>query len=408
MKGLLSVKRTRYETHKLSEDLEWFTVQSGGLVKGGTYLLGGQPGNGKSTLGIQIAADIAQANKKVLYILTEQGESEFAARAINVIKSIKPEAGNLILGNINACDSVPSIDALPDLFIRKILPKEGKYHETQLVVLDSVQGQGLAANATKKYEKLYEFGRQCQSMGITLILISHVTKKGELAGPKTLEHNVSCVMVLKKSMSYRSLYVVKNRYGREMLSPKPLIMDKKKGYLYPAKLSSVKTSIAKGLIPGEDQFLEIQASVSLPSYGNSGRVTAPGLPRDEVRQILYILSQIPNIELGDLDYRIQCRLPKSRKYKTNGSLALAMAIISSYLQKPIPPKNIYIGEIGLNMRLEKLEDADVEAMIERTEELGTHKFYLPEIGNKISGINVMPSGSLMDVIKATWPGLAIE
>jgi DNA repair protein RadA/Sms len=224
--GLLGIGTSEFEELALSDDLRWLAQRLGKFVKGGIYLIAGQPGIGKSTLGIQLAVDLARSGKKTLYILTEQSKEELAHRARLITSNWTPSDVTRSLPKIEPEDSVYDIETLPSFLSHQVIGPSGKYHGVDLVVLDSVQGHGLSAAATKKYRQVYEFCRQCKSAGITVLLVAHVTKRGDIAGPKDLEHNVDCVLVMRKAMSYRPLFVPKNRFGPAILKPVPLEMNR--------------------------------------------------------------------------------------------------------------------------------------------------------------------------------------
>jgi DNA repair protein RadA/Sms len=295
-----------------------------------------------------------------------------------------------------------------------VLSPSGKYHGVSLIVIDSVQGQGLAATATSKYRQVYEFCRQCKGAGITVLIVAHVTKRGEIAGPKDLEHNVDCVLVMRKAMVYRPMFVPKNRFGPAVLKPVPLEMDKVTTALKLAPHSSSVSTVARTFLGRDREYPEVQASVSLPSYGSRGKITAPGLPRREIEQLANCISQIPDLDIGDLDYTIHCRLPGERRYRSILGLPLAMALIASYLQKDIPGMHIYLGEIDLLRQVREVHEDVLLEMAESIQE-GEIKppvrIFLPPgsaeflRSNAPSRATVMACTRLEDAVYNTWPEL---
>jgi predicted ATP-dependent serine protease len=158
---------------------------------------------------------------------------------------------------------------------------------------------------------------------------------------------------------------------------------------------------------------EAQAAVSLPSYGSRGQITAPGLPRKEIEQLLNCISQIPDMDIGDLSYTIQCRLPGGRRYKRLLDLPLSMALIASYLQRDIPRHHLYIGELDLLRRIREVPDNIIQELwdaIEAGELSVPVRIFCPQesahlIREGAKGATVVACDRLEDAIYATWPDL---
>lgn len=411
--GLLGVGRAEFEEIPLSDSLTWLKNRIGRFVRGGIYLIAGQPGIGKSTLGIQLALDIGRAGIKSLYILTEQSKEELANRARLMTTNWTQDDSNKALGNFIPEETIYDIETLPSFLGHQVLNSTGKYHDVKLIVLDSVQGHGLASTATRKYRQIYEFCRQCKSNGITVLLVAHVTKGGDIAGPKDMEHNVDCVLVMRKAMVYRPLFVPKNRFGPAVLKPVPLEMDKISTALTLSPHSDSVSTVAKTFLARGGILPEVQASVALPTYGSRGRITAPGLPRKEIEQIANCISQIPDMDIGDLDYSIHCRLPGERRYRSVLGLPLAMALIASYIQKDIPAHHIYMGEIDLLRKVREVPDATVLELVEalKADEIARPvRLFLPAssaeyVRSEINDATVVACERLEDAVFNTWPEL---
>ena len=272
--GLLGVGRTELAELPLTDDLGWLRLRIGKFIKGGVYLLAGQPGIGKSTLAIQLALDLGRQGHKVLYILTEQSREELAQRARLIMTHWPSKNVDAALSQVQPEEGVYDIETLPSFLMHQIMSPSGKHHGTACIIVDSIQGQGLSSAATKKYRQLYEFSKQCKSAGITVVLVANVTKRGDIAGPKDLEHNVDCVLVMRKAMAFRPLFVPKNRFGPAVLKPVPLQMDKTSTALSLAPHSDAVSTVARSYLGRDVALPEVQAAVSLPSYGNRGRITA--------------------------------------------------------------------------------------------------------------------------------------
>jgi DNA repair protein RadA/Sms len=409
--GLLGVGSVEYAELSLSRELDWFRRRIEKLVAGGIYLVAGQPGIGKSTLGIQLALDLGRQGHKTLMILTEQSKEDLALRARRMSSAWPAADAKRALGCISPEDSIYDVENLPTFLAHQVLSAGGKYHGIKLIILDSVQGHGLASAATKKYRQVYEFCRQCKSAGVTVLLVAHVTKKGDIAGPKDLEHNVDCVLVMRKAMAYRPLFVPKNRFGPAVLKPIPLEMDRDTTALKLSPHSESVSSTARTFLGRDVGLAEAQASVALPSYGTRGRITAPGLPKKEIEQLTNCISQIPDMEIEDLDYAIHCRLPGEKRYRSLLGLPVCMALIASYIQKDIPAHHVYIGEIDLLRKVREVPDQiimDLWDLLAEGKLQTPLRLLCPPEGAKLlregmAGVTVVACDRLDDAVYHTWP-----
>jgi DNA repair protein RadA/Sms len=413
-KGLLSVDDHDYAELPLTDDLAWLRHRIEKLVEGGIYLLAGQPGIGKSTLSLQLALDLGRQGSRTLYILTEQSKSEIGKRA-RLLTARWPDAKDA-LSLVEADEDLLDIGNLPSFLAHHVLAKNGKYNGVRLIVVDSIQGYGLSAAATKQYKRIYEFCKQCKSAQITTLLVAHVTKKGEISGPKDLEHNVDCVLYMRKALVYRPLFVPKNRFGPAVLQPIPLQMDKDTTALRLSPHSESVSSVARSFLSRASGNTEAQAAVALPSYGTRGQITAPGLPRKEIEQILNCISQIPDMDIGDLSYTIQCRLPGEKRYRSLLNLPLAMALIASYLQRDIPQHHLYIGELDLLRRVREVPQnviLDLWDAIEAGELWTPIRIFCPTesaqfMRENTPGATVVSCDRLEDAIANTWPDIRLS
>ena len=414
--GLLAVQESEHPEIELSDSLSWLRQRIAKFVVGGIYLLAGQPGIGKSRLSTQIALDLGRRGLKTLYILTEQSKDDLAKVARQMTSDWPRRDANLAMSNVSPEEGLYDIENLPKFLAHKVMSPSGSYHGVKLIVVDSVQGHGLSASATRKYKELYEFCRECKNAGITVLLVAHVTKKGDVAGPKDMEHSVDCILVMRRAMIYRPMFVPKNRFGPAIFKPIPLEMDKNTTALKLSPHSDAVSSVARSYLGRRIGIVEAQASVALPAYGNRGKITAPGLPRREIEQLTTCISQLPEMQIEDLDYTIQCRLPGDKRYRALLGLPLCMALIASYIQKDIPSYHIYMGEIDL---LRKVREVPDEILIDLWEQLKDPtstvipkpaRIFCPResahlLQEEVEGATVIACDRLDDAVAMTWPEL---
>lgn len=416
--GLLAIKETEHPEIELSESLAWLRQRIAKFVVGGVYLLAGQPGIGKSRLSTQLALDLGRRGKKTLYVLTEQSQDDLAKVARQMTSDWPRKDADHAMRHVLPEESIYDIETLPSFLAHQVMSPSGKYHGVSLIVIDSVQGHGLSAGATRKYKQVYEFCRQCKTAGITVVLVAHVTKKGDVAGPKDMEHNVDCILVMRRAMIYRPMFVPKNRFGPAIFKPIPLEMDKTTTVLRLSPHSDSVSSVARSYLGRRIGIAEAQASVALPAYGNRGKITAPGLPRKEIEQLTTCISQLPEMQIEDLDYTIQCRLPGDKRYRGLLGLPLCMALIASYIQKDIPPYHLYLGEIDL---LRKVREVPDEIVIDLWEQLKDPtstliprpvRIFCPKesahlLQEEVEGATVVACDRLDDAVFSTWPELKV-
>ena len=166
----------------------------GGLVRGGIYLIAGKPGIGKTTLAVQILVDLAKRGIPVVYLTNEQSLADIAGVVDRTAKNLSANEMAAVRENLLCDDAVAEIKDLPDFLARRVLSEGQEYHGVRVLVYDSVQGRGLAATATQQYKSLYKFNDLAKNSGLCTLLIGHITKRGQVAGPKDLEHNIDAMI----------------------------------------------------------------------------------------------------------------------------------------------------------------------------------------------------------------------
>ena len=345
---LLATSMPAQQYLPLGKQLQFFQdIVGNHFIAGGRYLLSGPPGGGKSRLATQICLDLARQHIPTLSILTEEAPEQMKRRAQQMISDWDPVASSSALGNMYVDHNLLDVNTLPDFLTRHVLSHSGAYHNVKFIVLDSIQGQGLASSATKSYAKVLDFARICTDNGITTLLLCHQTKRGDMAGPKSLEHGVDASLCLRRIMRYSALTVRKNRYGPAPLPPQPLQFDPATIRLEPVPQWDPQPAMARTYAGPGTGLLEIQASVTIPGDGARGKTTAPGLPRKEIEQLVGCISQIENLDFTEVHFSLHCRLPGNGQYRSMFGLPLCMALIGSYLQLSVPQSHLYIGEIDL-------------------------------------------------------------
>jgi len=322
----------------------------GGLVRGGIYLLAGEPGIGKTTLAVQILVDLAKRGTPVVYITNEQSLADIATVVDRITRGLTPTEASAVKENLFCDDTVAEIKDLPDFLARRVLSEGQEYHGCRVLVYDSVQGRGLAAGATKQYQSLYKYNDLAKNAGLCSLLIGHITKRGQVAGPKDLEHNIDAMVYLRRAFRLRPLFVPKNRFGPAVFDPLVLTMDND-GRLSKAPHTTAQSSVVYGWSGVGESLTEAQATVSLPRYGSSAELNAPNLPRARVKQLMTTLSQLSDVDVSNLSYSINCFFPGRQPYAQELDLPLAVALLSSYLQRQVPPNTLFAGELDLTSRI---------------------------------------------------------
>lgn len=376
MPKLSEIAAERHGFMKLN-DLPWFAEATNhkGLAVGGIYLLSGPEGAGKTNLALQMAVDLACQGYKVLYLALEQSPADLKGRVENLIfphrraadldnseekhgfkeglkqakQVIQTETDEERIEEFFFIDSnINGMEALPDFLARQVLGQTGQYADVRLMVVDSIQALGTAPTSSKPYQRLFEFNRWAKDHRITVILVGHVTKGGAIAGPRSLAHNVDCVLYLRKAMRLRPLFVPKNRFGPERHEPLTLVVHQTHGCLEKSKHVRPRASLAFGYLPGSPgDLIEVQALVRLPKYGDKPGMKAPYLPRQKLTQLVSIVGGLEDIDISDLTFEINCAIPGGRPYFQTLDLPLAMSMLSSYFQRAIPIGTLFIGEVDL-------------------------------------------------------------
>jgi DNA repair protein RadA/Sms len=407
---LADVRQPRHELIEFSR-CPYINEVCGQVVAGEAVLVAGAPGSNKSTLTRQLGIDLALQGKGVLFILTEESPERLKAAVLKQTSEMSAADVRRALSNLHVETSIRDVLMLPNFLAQSVLSPTGAFHGVSMIVIDSIQGPGLSANDFDRWQALFQATTLTRAARVLTFLVCHVTKAGSIAGPKALEHAVDCTILIRKAYTRRQINVMKNRFGPETARPLQLALDPTTVTLLPCPHAETMTAVARGWLPGLG-ITEVQGAVTLPRPGTPARVVAPGLPRKEIDQYLSGICQISGFELADFDLSIQCRLPGERRYRNVLGLPLCMALASSYVQRPVPPNQIHLGEIDLMrqvrdvppMLLEELEMAIDAGDMPR----GVRIFCPPSAAAQLptgNDIEIVQCRRLDDAIFGTWPAL---
>ncbi|WP_026651984.1 DNA repair protein RadA [Butyrivibrio proteoclasticus] len=346
-------------------------VLGGGLVKGSLILVGGDPGIGKSTLLLQVAGNLSGDDKKVLYISGEESLKQIKLRA-NRIGEFKESLKFMCETNLGTIEEA-IIRSNPDVIIIDSI--QTMYNEA----VSSAPG-----SVSQVRESTSVLLRIAKSMNISIFIVGHVTKEGQVAGPRVLEHMVDTVLYFEgdRHASYRILRAVKNRFGStneigvfemeekglmEVSNPSEFMID---GRPHDASGSIVTCSV-EGTRP---ILIEIQALVCRSNFGIPRR-QANGTDYNRVNLLMAVLEKRIGLMLGDQDAYVN--LAGGMKIaEPSLDLGICLAIISSFKNKPISEDTIAFGEVGLSGEVRSVNMA--ESRVQEAQKLGFKVCIVPK------------------------------
>ncbi|PIU01976.1 DNA repair protein RadA [bacterium (Candidatus Torokbacteria) CG09_land_8_20_14_0_10_42_11] len=373
---------------------EFDRVLGGGIVSGSLILLGGEPGIGKSTLILQTAIKASQ-DKNTLYISGEESSAQVKLRA----ERLQLKLGKLaFLGERNLDIICATLEQTrPDLAI---------IDSIQTMYTEDLPGEaGSITQIRFATQKLMDVAKR---NNLPIFLIGHVTKEGNVAGPKTLEHLVDVVLYLEgeRYHSFRLLRGVKNRFGPtdetgvfEMTGHGLVEVKNPSGIFLEERKSGLAGSCVTVAISGMRPFLvEAQALCSTTIFGYPKRA-ASGIDFRRLELIIAVLTKRAKLRLGNQDIYVniaggfRCNEPAV-------DLAIALAIFSALTDKPLPPDLAALGEIGLSGELRRVNN--LEKRVKEAVNLGFRRIILPEA----SEMNNIKKDA--EIIRAATVGEAIE
>jgi len=322
---------------------EFKRVLGGGIVPGSLVLISGDPGIGKSTLLLQVAAGIAQQEKKVVYASGEESAYQTRIRADRL--GIKGE-GLYLLTETDLEAILQQMEA--------ISPGLGIIDSIQTVYLGGLEGA--PGSISQVRECTLRLMQWAKNSGVPLLISGHVTKEGAVAGPKVLEHIVDVVLHLEgESFStYRLLRGAKNRFGstnevgifemREMGLVE--IENPSQVFLSQRPQKAIGSAVAPSLEGTRPVLVEIQALTNITSFGLPRR-TANGIDLNRLLLIIAVLSRRAGLQLSNQDIMVNV-VGGLKVSEPSVDLAVALAIASSFSNREMDPKLIALGEIGLS------------------------------------------------------------
>jgi DNA repair protein RadA/Sms len=349
---------------------EFDRVLGGGIVIGSVVLLGGDPGIGKSTMMLQLAAQIK--DKVILYVTGEESEKQIKLRAERLNLDIPDSLLLLAETNLNVISDIIE-RASPDILI-----------------VDSIQTifrpefESSAGSVGQVRESTAQLHRLAKSKSIAMFLIGHVTKEGVIAGPKVIEHMVDAVLQFEgeRHYSFRVLRAIKNRFGStneigifemrdtglsEVKNPSELFLSERSSG---ASGSTVVASI-EGTRP---LLIEVQALVTPTNYGVPQRNTT-GFDYRRLGLLLAVLEKRIGVNLGQFDVFVNI-VGGIRIDEPAVDLGIALSILSSKQDVPVDSQTVIIGEIGLGGEVRTINQ--IERRMQEASKLGFKRLILPK------------------------------
>ncbi|PCH60957.1 MAG: DNA repair protein RadA [SAR86 cluster bacterium] len=370
-------------------------VLGGGLVPGSVILIGGNPGAGKSTLLLQVMCKLAQS-MDALYVTGEESLQQVGMRADRLGLPLK------------------NLKLLAETNVESIC-KAAAQHSPKLLVVDSIQvthsndvasAPGSVSQVRECAAYLIQYAKQTDTV---LFLVGHVTKEGNLAGPKVLEHMIDCFIMLESGSDtkYRILRGQKNRFGaiNELgvfaMTEKGLLEVKNPSAIFLARTEEEAAgSIVMVLWEGTRPLLvEIQALVDASQLGNPRRL-AVGLDQNRLAMLLAVLHRHGGLYMADQDVYVNV-VGGVKVSETGADLALLLAIVSSFKDRILPRDLVVFGEVGLAGEIRPVPSGQ-----ERLREAAKHGFKraIVPMGNKpksaIPGMEVIAVSKITQALEA--------
>ena len=375
---------------------EFDRVTGGGLVRGSVILVGGDPGIGKSTLLVQVAAAMARLKHRSIYISGEEA-----------VAQVRLRAERLALADA-------AVELASETSVEDIIATLSQGELPRIVVIDSIQtmwtnsvesAPGTVTQVRASAQALIRFAKRS---GACVILVGHVTKDGQIAGPRVVEHMVDAVMSFEGegSHQFRILRAVKNRFGptdeigvfemtglglREVQNPSELFLSER-------DLGSPGTAVFAGIEGTRPVLVEIQALVAPTSLGTPRRAVV-GWDPSRLSMVIAVLEAHCGVRLGTHDVYLNVA-GGLRINEPAADLAAAAALVSSLAGAPLPADAVYFGEVSLSGALRPV--AQAPARLKEAAKLGFQRAFLPDPGRADApadaGLTLAPHGNLASLV----------
>jgi len=372
-------------------------VLGGGLVPGSVVLVSGDPGIGKSTLLLQASAQLAEGPKPVLYISGEESVHQIKMRADRLDLQ---QAGLYVVSEVSLDQIIGHIEQLGP----------------RLVVVDSIQAisseelESSAGTVSQVKACATALLRLAKANGIPMFLVGHVTKAGSIAGPRVLEHIVDAVLYLEgdRFHTYRLLRGVKNRFGSthevgvfEMTEQGMVeVANPSEAFLAERLPNTAGSAIAVTMEGTRPLLVEIQALASTTSFGQPRR-TANGVDFNRLLLLVAVLSKRVGLRLFDQDVFVNV-VGGLRISEPAADLALALAIASSFQNRPLPADMAAVGEVGLSGEIRTV--SHLSRRLHEAAKLGFSRCIVPATHRTMrdvpEGMKAIPARSLADALAA--------
>jgi len=370
-------------------------VTGGGFVRGSVLLVGGDPGIGKSTLLIQATAAMARAGHRTVYISGEEAVAQVRLRAERL--------------GLRDCN----VELAAETAVEDIIATLSEGTTPRLVVIDSIQtmwtdmvesAPGTVTQVRGSAQALIRFAKKS---GAAVILVGHVTKDGQIAGPRVVEHMVDAVLAFEGegSHQFRILRAVKNRFGptdeigvfemtgaglREVPNPSELFLSER-------DLGQPGTAVFAGIEGTRPLLVEIQALVAPTSLGTPRRAVV-GWDPNRLSMVLAVLEAHCGVRLGGHDVYLNVA-GGMRIQEPAGDLAAAAALVFSLANAPLPSDAVYFGEVSLSGAVRPV--AQAASRLKEAAKLGFKGAVVPEAARSERsepGLTVNEVGSLARLV----------
>lgn len=378
-------------------------VLAGGFVPGSVTLLGGEPGIGKSTLLAQVALALGATGKRVLYVTGEESPSQVALR-LRRLPSLSDRQVDM-----------PATLAFLDATDASVVAATIRDEKPDLTIVDSIQAMrlpdvsGEAGNVTQVKASAAVITEAAKSANVPVVLAGQVTKEGDLAGPRLLEHLVDTVLMLEGDPSgrFRLLRALKHRFGPTdevavlAMSDKGLTsVEDPSAELLRDRPAHVAGSVVTCLMEGRRPVLiELQALVTHAGYGTPVR-RATGIDTSRLGLLIAVLARRASLKILDKDVYANAAGGIDAKEPAT-DLALCLAIASAVSDVPVDAKTVACGEVGLGGEIRPIPFPEL-----RAKEAARHGFttiVLPR-GSKtksVPGLTVIEAGTMREAIEKT-------